>query len=293
MARIKAGAKPEDLAAAQAVVDGAVANLQQVREGATEQQKIATTAEVANAEAALRQAQAAYDAVAGVPDIGRRPEALALEQATNSYNAAVARLQDVRRGARAGDLAAAQAQVRQAQAQLASLSAPVRAEDLAAAEAELRRVQAQLALLQAGARAQTVQAAEANLAAAQATLKEARTVLSDTELKAPFAGTVAEIAPVVGEQVLAGTPVLQLADLSAWQIETDDLTELDVVKVQAGAPVTLEFDALPGVTLTGKVIKIKPIGAKKQGEMTYTVVVRPDTHEDRLRWNMTATATIE
>ena len=81
--------------------------------------------------------------------------------------------------------------------------------------------------------------------------------------------------------------------MAAWQIETDDLTELDVVKVTEGAVATLELDALPGVTVPGKVIKIKPIGAKKQGEMTYTVVIRPDTHEDRLRWNMTATATIE
>ncbi len=290
---IKAGGKPEDIAAAQAVVDGATANLQQVREGATQPQVIAATADLANAEAALRQAQAVYDAVAGSSDIGRRPEALALEQATNAFNAARARLEDVKRGARPGDLAAARAQVRQAQAQLASLSAPARAEDLAAAEAELRRAQAQFDLLQAGARSETVQAAEANLAAAQASLKEARTALSDAELKAPFAGTVAEIAPVVGEQVLAGTPVMQLADLAAWHIETDDLTELDVVKVKEGAPVNLEFDALPGVTLTGKVVRIKPMGAKKQGEMTYTVVVQPDNYEERLRWNMTATVTIE
>ncbi len=66
-----------------------------------------------------------------------------------------------------------------------------------------------------------------------------------------------------------------------------------MVKVKEGAPVNLEFDALPGVTLTGKVVRIKPMGAKKQGEMTYTVVVQPDNYEERLRWNMTATVTIE
>ena len=65
------------------------------------------------------------------------------------------------------------------------------------------------------------------------------------------------------------------------------------VKVKAGAPVSLTFDALPGVQLGGKVVKIKPIGAEKQGDMTYTVVIQPDKHLDRLHWNMTATATIE
>jgi HlyD family secretion protein len=291
--RTKAGAKAEDIAAAQAAVDVARANLQQVREGATQQQVIAATADLANAQAAVRLAQAAYDRVAGEADIGRRPESLGLEQATNNFNAAKARLDDLKRGARAGDLAAAQARIRQAEAQLASLSAPARAADLATAQAELRRAQAQLDLLQAGARPETVSAAEANLASAQAALKEARAALSETELKAPFAGTVAEIAPVAGEQVVPGAVVVRLADLSAWQIETDDLTELDVVKVKAGAPASLTFDALPGVQLAGKVIKIKPIGTEKQGDMTYTVVIRPDKHEDRLHWNMTATATIE
>ena len=131
-------------------MDGARANLQQVREGATQQQIIAANAELANAEATVRQAQAAYDRVAGEADIGRRPESLQLEQATNNLNAAKARLDDLKRGARAGDLAAAQARIRQAEAQLASLSAPARAADLATAQAELRRAQAQLDLLQAG-----------------------------------------------------------------------------------------------------------------------------------------------
>jgi hypothetical protein len=47
------------------------------------------------------------------------------------------------------------------------------------------------------------------------------------------------------------------------------------------------------IALAGKVVQIKPIGAKKQGDMTYTVVIRPDQHEDRLYWNMTATVTVE
>ena len=64
--------------------------------------------------------------------------------------------------------------------------------------------------------------------------------MSETELKAPFAGIVAEIAPVAGEQVGAGAAVVRLADLSAWQIETDDLTELDVVKVKVGTPASID-----------------------------------------------------
>ncbi|MGD8820518.1 MAG: RND transporter, partial [Anaerolineae bacterium] len=78
----------------------------------------------------------------------------------------------------------------------------------------------------------------------------------------------------------------------AWQIETDDLTELDVVKVQEGDRLMLHFDAIEDLELTGTVQRIKPLGEEKRGDITYTVVIRPDEQDPRLRWNMTAVATI-
>ncbi|MEZ4767129.1 MAG: HlyD family efflux transporter periplasmic adaptor subunit [Caldilineales bacterium] len=290
--RLQAGARAEDIAAAQAAVDGAQASLQRVQEGAPEGQIIAATANVADAEAALRLAQAAYDQVAGQPDVGRRPESLQLEQATNAYNAAVAQLDDLTKGATAAEIAAAQASVRQAQAQLESVRAAARPADLASAQAELRRAQAQYDLLTAGARPETVAAVEADVASARAAVQQAQAALDETVLTAPFAGTVAQMVPAVGETVSPGAPVVELADLTAWQIETDDLTELDVVRVSEGAPVVLNFDALPGVELTGHVSQIKPIGVNKQGDITYTVVIIPDEFNDQLRWNMTAAVTI-
>ena len=40
-------------------------------------------------------------------------------------------------------------------------------------------------------------------------------------------------------------------------------------------------------------VRIKPLGENKQGDMTYTVVIQPDQLDDRLRWNMTAAVAIE
>ena len=42
-----------------------------------------------------------------------------------------------------------------------------------------------------------------------------------------------------------------LADLSGWQIETDDVTEIKVPTLKVGQGVTIEFDALPDVELKG------------------------------------------
>jgi multidrug resistance efflux pump len=293
LARVQQGVRPEEIGAAEAALDGARASLQKVQEGPREEELVAARADLANAEATLQQAQAAYDRVKSEPNIVARPESLQLEQATNAYEAARARLEAIKKRATAADIAAARAGVDQAQAQLDALKAPARSADVAAAEAEIRRAQAQLDLLEAGARPETIAAAEAEVAAAEAALEQAKIALSETELYAPSAGTVASLEAKVGEQVAPGSPVVWLADLSAWQIETDDLTELNIVRIQEGDPVTITFDAIPDLELPGKVVRIEAIGESKMGDITYTVIIVPDEDDDRLRWNMTASVVIE
>jgi HlyD family secretion protein len=183
--------------------------------------------------------------------------------------------------------------VQQAQAQLDAVKAPARATDLAAAQAEIVRAQAQLERTKAGARPEEIAAAEADVVSAQAALDQAKAAQADTELRAPFAGTVAQLNVKMGEQAAPATPLVQLADLTQWQIETEDLTELDIVRVKEGGTAELAFDAIPDLDLTGKVVRIKPIGVNRQGDMTYVVVVQPDKSDPRLRWNMTTKVTIE
>jgi HlyD family secretion protein len=292
LARVQQGALPEEVAASEAALDGAQASLQKVMEGPREQELVAARADVANAKATLQQAQAAYDLVKWDPQIQARPESLQLEQATNAYNAAVGRLDALLEGATEADISGARAQIDQAQAQLDALRAPARSADVDAAEAEISRAQAQLELLDAGARSETIAAAEAEVVAAEAALEQAQVALTETELKAPFAGNVARLDAKVGEQVGPGSPIVTLADLSAWQIETDDLTELNIVQVQEGDPVTVTFDAIPDLELPGTVVRLKAIGENKMGDITYTVIIMPDEDDDRLRWNMTATVVI-
>jgi HlyD family secretion protein len=293
LAKLQQGPRNEEVAAAQAQVAAAQASLQQVLDGADEPQRIAASAELANAEAALRQAQSAYDRVKGRADIGAMPESVQLEQATNAFNAAKARLADLQKAPRAGTLATAQAQVQSAKASLDVLKAPAREADVSAAKAEIDRVQAQLDLLNAGTRAETLAVAEADLATAQAGVAAAQAALAENELRSPFAGTVAKIDVRVGEQVAPGAAMVRLGDQSEWQIETTDLTELNVVRVREGSPATVTFDALPDVKLPGKVIRINNFGENRQGDIVYAVVVKPDQQEPRLRWNMTASVSIE
>ena len=104
---------------------------------------------------------------------------------------------------------------------------------------------------------------------------------------------VAAVDLKANEFVTAGSVAVRLADVSTWQIETTDLTELSVVRITQDAPVTISFDALPGVTLPGKVTRIEMIGENKQGDIAYTVHVLPERQDSHLRWNMTASVAID
>jgi HlyD family secretion protein len=263
---LQAGARPEEIAAAQAALDAAIAAFERTRQGADEAQIITARAQLANAEATLRQAQAAYDQVSWRNDIGALPQAAQLEQATNAYQAARAQLDDLLKGPNAADVEAAAARVRQAQAQLD--------------------------LTRAGARPETIAAAQADVAVASAALEQALAALAETELRAPFAGTVAALNTKVGEQVAAGAPIVRLADFSTWRIETEDLTEIDIVAVREGSRATVVFDAIPDLELPATVMRIRPIGENKQGDITYTAILALEQQDPRLRWNMTASVTI-
>jgi HlyD family secretion protein len=205
---------------------------------------------------------------------------------------AEAALKQLQQGSEADQIAAARAQVAQAQANLSKLLGDERAGQVAAADAVVRRTRADLEQLTAKPRDPQLALGLAEVHAAEVGLKQAQLDLDQLTLRAPFAGTVAELTLKVGEAVSPNTPALVLADLSSWQIETDDLTELSVVKIAEGQTVRLSFDALPKLTLEGTVARIKPIGKNRQGDMTYTVVVAPKSWDPRLRWNMTATVEI-
>ena len=102
----------------------------------------------------------------------------------------------------------------------------------------------------------------------------------------------AEGAAQIGPLAVLALAYVRLADLTTWHIETDDLTEINVVYVQEGDSVSISIDALPDLELTGMVERIKPLGENKQGDITYTATIIPNGSDDRLRWNMTASVII-
>ena len=163
--------------------------------------------------------------------------------------------------------------------------------DVAIAQANVAAAERELEDRTDGPHPNDLALAEARLANAQAQLAAAEAALANSELTAPFAGTVAGVMTKVGEMAAPGQPAVVLADLSSWIVETDNLTEIELPQIEVGQSVTVSFDALSGVELQGTVTAIRPLFEIRQGDVTYAVKISLDENDPRLQWGMTAIVT--
>lgn len=157
--------------------------------------------------------------------------------------------------------------------------------NLATAQADLAKSQRDYETLQKGPIPEDVALAQARLASAQAQLDAAQSSLEDNELRAPFDGTVTELNVHPSEWVTAGEAVLVLVDLQALHVETTDLSERDVTKVEVGQPVTVVIKAL-NEDVTGKVSEISPLADTLGGDVVYKTNIELDSQPAGLRAGM-------
>jgi Cu(I)/Ag(I) efflux system membrane fusion protein len=108
--------------------------------------------------------------------------------------------------------------------------------------------------------------------------------------RAPAAGVVLEKNIVAGQRVMAGEVLYRFADLSTVWVE-GEIFEQDLRQVTLGQAATADFDALPGLTLRGRVTFIAPTLAPE----TRTVRVRVELPNPglRLKPGMFATLRLE
>jgi HlyD family secretion protein len=120
-----------------------------------------------------------------------------------------------------------------------------------------------------------------------------RAALANAEVRAPFAGVITTLNLKAGEFASAGQSVATLADTSSWVVKTTDLTEINVVKISEGQPVTVKLDAIPNVALKGYVLSVGQGFSKNQGDIVYEVTVLLTDKQPAMRWGMTSTVTFE
>ena len=153
--------------------------------------------------------------------------------------------------------------------------------DLALKKAELDATQRTYDRLKGGADAEQLAVLEARLEAAEAGVAAFSVI-------APFDGVVADLNAKLGGSINAGEPAVTVAEFSQWLVQTTDLTEIDVVNLTQGQPVTVTLDALPEEDLSGEILSIGQTYAENQGDIVYEVTILLTESHPNMRWGMTA-----
>ncbi|MCL4250799.1 MAG: HlyD family efflux transporter periplasmic adaptor subunit [Anaerolineae bacterium] len=281
-----------DIAAAQAALDTAQAQLAAVYSSTSPEQTEIARLQAEIARNQLWQAQLQRDMAVNPPPVtvsqdvpgigtveqtvevpGANPEQFSpgLEQAEFGVQVADAQAAAAgSRGADAGSVASAQAAIVQAQTALDRLMNGPSEIDLHLSAIELQQAQLNVELAQLN--------------------------LDRAVLRAPFDGVVGQMNLTIGEPPPQQQAAVLMLDPGGYYIDLA-IDETDIGRIEIGQHVDLDLDALPSDTLTGVVTRtdIAPAAlapGQTQQVVIYRVRVELDPTDAPLRSGMTATASI-
>lgn len=161
-----------------------------------------------------------------------------------------------------------------------------------------------------------VTVAEASLTSAKASLSSAQLACNNAEadeadyvVKASVDGVVWSLTIEVGDSVSADGGGATASSATGGQTSTSSdapltlapdeplavrlaINEVDITGIETDQRADVEFDALPDLALTGKVIEVAEEGTNEQGVITYDVWIALDVSDERLKSGMSAAATI-
>jgi len=131
---------------------------------------------------------------------------------------------------------------------------------------------------------------ESLVAEKQTALDDANKNLSYCFIYAPFSGVVSTVNVKVRDSVSSGTTIAKIVTKDVIAIVS--LNEVDTSKVKIGQKATTTFDAVEGLTLTGKVASIDTVGTVSQGVVSYNVEIDFDTQDARVKPGMSVSTDI-
>lgn len=323
---------------AEAGLAAAQANLARVRAGARPQEITAARAALAQAEAArdgaLKAVLDARSVISKPLELNAQIDAARMQVRLAEQNVEMARANlaevELKRGVYAGQggnteriwnlqVQAAQAALTQAQAELdgarAYLNALLRMRSnplalqaqLHAAEAQYRQAEAQVAAaqaaldeLEAGPTPEEVALAEAQVRQAEAAVRLVDAQIAQLTLTAPMDGFVATRSAQVGETAQAGLPLLTIANLDEVKLVIY-IPENRIGQVRLGQEVEVRVDSFPDRVFLGQVASIAgeaeftPRNVQTQEErvnLVFAVKVRIPNPDHALKAGMPADAVI-
>jgi len=287
---LQAGPRPEQVAQAEAGLASAQSALALLKSGPTDLELEAARYVVEQAKGTLWVAQSSRDAICGSRSLaeaqcdGAEAQILVAKAGVDQAENQLAQL---KKGADRETIVQAEQAVRAAEAQLALTKAPATTHDIAAAQAQVDGATAALDALKAAPRPEQLDAALAQIASAQAQVAAVLAQRDTLYLVAPFDGTITDLSAHVGQWVIPGQPIGAVVDLSALVVETTDLSELDVPRIDVGQPAMVTLEAL-GLGVPGQVSAIAPLADTLGGDVVYRVTVTLEEQPEGLRAGMSA-----
>ncbi len=272
------------LEAARAALTSAEQALAVLRQGARAQEREQAEQQVRAARAALTRAASDLKRMEELAkDQAISPNQLdqvraAHESAEAAYRSAQETLSLVKEGARKEDIRRGELAVDQARAGLKKAEADrdtlkVRKADVANARAGLRSAQA------------GVEAADQAVRQARASVVLATNNLAGAQVRSPISGYVAARLAEPGQQIGAGAPILRIVAPGSVYLQAS-LSESQYADVRLGQPVTVTVDALPDLTLSGRVTRLLPVASA--AARSFTVRIDLARGDPRLRPQMFA-----
>ncbi|HEU4789971.1 MAG TPA: efflux RND transporter periplasmic adaptor subunit [Flavobacterium sp.] len=126
-------------------------------------------------------------------------------------------------------------------------------------------------------------------------LRKAQTNLGYANIYSPIDGVVLSKAVDEGQTVAASysTPTLFTIakDLKQMQVEAN-VDEADIGSVKEGQRVTFMVDAFPNEEFSGSVTQVRLNSTVTSNVVTYTVIIKADNPEEKLKPGLTATVSI-
>lgn len=150
-----------------------------------------------------------------------------------------------------------------------------------------------LAVIENDELTQTKISNEMNLSNLKLQLAQAKELLNNYTIKAPFDGVISDSAVKTGDEVKASDVLCKISDNKHLTVDID-IDELDISKIKVGQDAAITLDALSDTTanpIPCKITKIATVSSSSDGVTTYPVTLTI-LKTDNLKIGMNADATI-
>ncbi len=165
------------------------------------------------------------------------------------------------------------------------------------AAAQVKQYQEALALSQAGSRPEDIEQAQAQVAALQGARQMIQANLNDMVIRSPFTGIVGRkfadpgsfVTPTTAGSAVSSATSSSILSLASTNQIIAQVAEADIAQIRLGLAATIQVDAYPGKTFTGRVTQIATQSDVVQNVTSFKVKTSVPDSQRLLRSGMNVT----